>query len=119
MEPWILKKESKCFNCGQNATQIIEIYPNQAFVKCSNCGATRYYIIKNTYMDNENIIESEKNKKMLYENWLLKKDAECYNCRKYYTQDILITIAGMYVRCGNCGFTRSYRFSMVDIGGTK
>ena len=115
MDSWSLKYPTKCYNCGKSADQIIEIYPNQAFVKCSNCGATRYYILKKVYVDDENIIETEKNRKGKYENWELKKDAKCYNCGVFGTQDILITEYGMYVRCRNCGFTRYYQFHMMDI----
>ncbi|GBF36847.1 hypothetical protein [Methanofervidicoccus abyssi] len=115
MEFWTLTKRSRCYNCSKLADQIIEIYPNQAFVKCSNCGATRCYIIKNVYIDNNNVIECEKDKKLLYDNWLLEKEAECYNCKRYAIQDILITVAGMYVRCRNCRFTRYYRFNIIYI----
>ncbi|ABR56500.1 hypothetical protein [Methanococcus aeolicus] len=115
MESWNLKYKTKCYNCGKIVDQIIEIYPNQAFVKCSNCGATRYYILKTVEIDKGNIIEEEKDKKRKFDNWLLEKEAKCYNCNTLYIQDILITESGMYVRCRNCGFARYYWFHMMEI----
>jgi len=115
MEPWILKKRSKCYNCGQLVDHIIEIYANQVFIRCSNCRITRCYIIKTTYIDTNDIIEEERSKKHLYDNWLLEKETECYNCKRYTLQDILITVPGIYVRCRNCKFTRYYRFYVVYI----
>jgi uncharacterized Zn finger protein len=117
MDKWCLKYSTKCYNCGEVVDQIIEIYPNQAFVKCSNCGATRYYILKKVGVEEDNVVELEKNKKGKYDNWVLEKNAKCYNCEKYAPQDILITDSGMYVRCRNCGFTRYYRFHMMDVQG--
>ena len=116
MEPWTLSYRSKCYNCGQMVDQIIEVYPTQVFVKCSNCGATRCYVIKSVYIDSNNVIEVEKNKKFRYDNWLLEKEVKCHNCKRYAIQDILITMAGVYIRCRMCKFTRYYRFDMAYIG---
>ena len=115
MEPWTLSYRSKCYNCGQIVDQIIEVYPTQVFVKCPNCGVTRCYVIKSVYIDSDNVIESEKDKKYLYDNWLLEKEVECYNCKRCTYQDILITMAGVYIRCRVCGFTRYYRFNMIYV----
>ncbi|MDK2790345.1 MAG: hypothetical protein PWP15_852 [Methanothermococcus sp.] len=115
MENWRLNYNTKCYNCGVIADQIIEIYSNQAFVKCSNCEATRYYIIKKADIEDSDIIETEKKKKRRYDNWILEKKVECYNCNALELQDILITESGLYVRCRNCGFTRYYRYHMMDI----
>ena len=116
MESWTLSNRSKCYNCGQMVDQIIEVYPTQVFVKCSNCGATRCYVIKSVYIDSNNVIEVEKNKKFRYDNWLLEKEVKCHNCKRYAIQDILITMAGVYIRCRMCKFTRYYRFNMAYIG---
>ena len=113
MDNWELKYLSKCFNCGKTVDQIIEIYPNQTTVKCSNCGITRYYIIRKVYIDDENIIEKELCRKGKYDNWKLNYKATCLNCRKNAIQDILITEYGIYIRCRNCGFTRFYQFHMI------
>ncbi len=73
MEKWHLKKLAVCFNCKKEVDQIIEIYTNQAFVKCSNCGVTRYYILRRVGVEDISIIEEEKKKKHRYEPWFLKK----------------------------------------------
>ncbi|MBW9223047.1 hypothetical protein KKP90_00395 [Methanothermococcus sp. SCGC AD-155-E23] len=113
MEPWILKKRSKCYNCGQLVDHIIEIYPNQVFVRCSNCKITRCYVIKTVYIDRGDVIEEEKVKRYLYDNWLLEKEAECSNCKRHTFHDILITVAGVFIRCRSCKFTRYYRFYVI------
>ncbi|WP_456472678.1 hypothetical protein, partial [Methanocaldococcus sp.] len=91
MEKWILKRKAKCFNCGQEVDQIIEIYHNQAIITCSNCKAKRYYIIRRVGIEPEDIIEDEKNKKHKYEIWNLEKLAVCFNCKKEAIQDIILT----------------------------
>ncbi|HID47977.1 MAG TPA: hypothetical protein EYH15_04040 [Methanothermococcus okinawensis] len=113
MEPWILKKRSRCYNCDQLVDHIIEIYPNQVFIRCSNCKVTRCYVIKTLYIDRMNTLEEEMDKKYLYDNWLLEGEYRCSNCKEYTTHDILITVAGVYVRCRNCKFTRYYRFYVI------
>ncbi len=115
MEPWRLEKVSKCFNCGKEVSQIIEIFPNQAYITCSNCGAKRYYIIRRIGIENEDIIIKEKNKKHKYDIWSLSKIAVCFNCKKEYVQEILITETKLIVRCKNCGFTRVYQFHILEI----
>ncbi len=115
MNPWKIPYKTTCFNCKKNVNQIVEIYLNQAFVKCENCGATRYYILRNTYIDEGNIIEEEKNRKSKYEPWLLETEIKCFNCEKKCIQDILITEYGLFVRCKCCKFTRHYMFHMINI----
>ena len=119
MEKWELKKLAVCFNCKKETDQIIEIYANQAFVKCSNCGATRYYILRRVGIEDEGIIEDEKHRKHKYEPWFLEKNAVCFNCKKEAIQDVAITETKMIVRCRNCGFTRVYQFHILDIPENK
>ncbi|NPA61960.1 MAG: hypothetical protein GXN95_00200 [Methanococci archaeon] len=115
MDKWTLKKSAECFNCKTIAEQIIEIYANQAFVKCSNCGATRYYILRRVGIEDEDIINEEKNRKHKYEPWFLEKTTICFNCKKEAVQDIVITETKMIVRCRNCGFTRVYQFHLLEV----
>ncbi|AEF95921.1 hypothetical protein [Methanotorris igneus] len=115
VERWVLNYPTKCYHCQRHADQIIEIYTNQAFVKCSNCGATRYYLIRRVAIEEENILELERNKKSKYDIWDLKKEVTCYNCKKDSVQDILVTESKLIVRCRNCGFSRYYWFHMVSI----
>ncbi|WP_048203244.1 hypothetical protein [Methanocaldococcus infernus] len=115
MEKWLLKKKTTCFNCKQYVDQIIEIFLNQALITCSNCGAKRYYIIKNVGVMSEDIIKEEKEKKHKYEPWFLEKLAVCFNCKKESVQDIILTESKLIVRCRNCGFTRIYNFHILEI----
>jgi len=117
MENWKLSHVTKCYNCGKVIDQIIEIYPSQAFVKCANCNATRYYIIKKADIEDDSVIQEELATKRKYDNWVLQKDTECHNCGTFGPQDILITESGIYVRCRHCGFTRYYRYHMHDPNG--
>ncbi|MDO5836741.1 MAG: MJ1244 family protein [Methanobacterium sp.] len=45
-ETWLLEKEVPCFYCGENSVQRIRIDMNKAKIWCTNCGASRYYLIK-------------------------------------------------------------------------
>ncbi|AEK19069.1 hypothetical protein [Methanococcus maripaludis] len=119
MENWKLSHTTKCYSCGKIADQIIEIYPNQALVKCSNCNATRYYVIKKADIEDENSLKEEVGVKRKYDNWVLQKDIDCARCGHFGPQDILITENGIYIRCRHCGFTRYYRYHIHDPVGGK
>jgi nitrogen regulatory protein PII-like uncharacterized protein len=45
-EPWLLEKKVPCFYCGEEAVQNIKINRNKAKIWCTNCGASRYYLLK-------------------------------------------------------------------------
>lgn len=95
--------------------QIIEIYPNQAFVECSNCKAKRYYIIRRVGIEDESIILKEKNKEHKYDLWELEYKTICFNCKKESIQKIIFTESKLIIRCEECGFTRVYNFHILEI----
>ncbi|ENN96388.1 hypothetical protein J422_02909 [Methanocaldococcus villosus KIN24-T80] len=115
MENWKLTYKVKCFNCGKEVDQIIEIFPNQAFITCSNCGAKRYYIIRRVGIEDEKIINEEREKEHKYEPWFLEKKAVCFNCKNEAIQDIVVTESKLIVRCRHCGFTRVYLFHILEL----
>lgn len=45
---WELEKDVKCYYCGEEAPQRIRIDLNRAKIWCTNCGASRYYVIRTT-----------------------------------------------------------------------
>ncbi|MCC7558069.1 MAG: hypothetical protein KO217_05225 [Methanobacteriaceae archaeon] len=43
IEPWKLKKSSKCYNCGDATIHEINIDQYKMTIRCKECGFTRYY----------------------------------------------------------------------------
>jgi len=52
---------------------------------------------------------------MKIEPWGLEKGANCYKCGDASIHDIKVNKYRIEIKCRECGFTRHYTFSVVDI----
>ncbi|MDP3066866.1 MAG: hypothetical protein Q8N08_09035 [Methanobacteriaceae archaeon] len=47
--------------------------------------------------------------------WKLKKSASCFKCGDATGHDIEVDTYSLKIICRDCGFTRYYKFDMLDI----
>ncbi|MFA5614072.1 MAG: hypothetical protein WC993_06345 [Methanoculleus sp.] len=101
-----------CYNCGEDADQVIKAVSSQAQVICSNCGATRIFVPRFVNMD----IPGACTPLGRYDVWSLRTDAQCKNCGVHGAHDLVVGTGHLTVRCRNCGYTHFYRFNLEYIG---
>jgi len=100
-----------CYNCGEDADQVIKAVSSQAQVICSNCGATRIFVPRFVNMD----IPGACTPLGRYDVWSLRTDAQCKNCGVHGAHDLVVGTGHLTVRCRNCGYTHFYRFNLEYI----
>ena len=117
-KPWIVDwdfdKVSTCFNCKKEISQQIKITPNDSIVTCTNCGAERHYIIRSFSVADKKPDLDVTSVKRKYDIWKFNKQAQCSNCMKETSQEIIMDEHLSAVVCPSCLFTRIYRFSVFS-----
>jgi predicted nucleic-acid-binding Zn-ribbon protein len=51
---------------------------------------------------------------MTIEKWNLKKSASCFKCGDATIHDVEVDTYTLKITCRDCGFTRYYKFHMVE-----
>ncbi|TAJ45358.1 hypothetical protein [Methanofollis fontis] len=102
------KYRTVCYNCHQEADQVIKAVSSQAQVECDNCGATRIFVPRLEDVRDEGTFTPIS----CYDIWNLEATAACKNCGVEGPHDLIIGCNQFTTRCNNCGYTHFYKFNL-------
>lgn len=112
---WEFDKEELCFKCRLETIQRINISPEEMVSQCTNCGAEAHYMLycsceeqKKPDLSRETEIDHE------FGMWHFVHEARCQNCGNTSKNEVVMDISRGTVVCGNCLFTREYKFDMFN-----
>jgi hypothetical protein len=114
MNKWEFKKDVTCFFCKKNATQLIEIFPVETIVTCTNCGAERHYTIHGTLLSGHKDLFTGTKRK--YDLWEFVKFDKCGYCGDKGENRVLVDEYKVGIICPSCTQTRIYNFNFLKPG---
>ena len=112
---WEFDVEELCFRCRFEAIQRISISPEEMVSQCTDCGAEAHYKLDcscEAQKKPDLSLETEVDKE--FGMWRFDHEAKCPNCGKIAKNEVVLDISRGTVVCGNCLFTREYRFDMFN-----
>ncbi len=110
---WQFQKEVICFNCNSTATQIVRIESEAVSVVCATCQASRTYEIRSVIYGTDTPPMAPVGNE--YDVWEFRKDTQCSHCKEQSTQNVFLDEHKVNAVCDECGFTRVFKFSSVNI----
>ena len=111
-EEWQFEKEVVCFNCKVKAPQLLRIKDGPASVICTDCKASRHYVIRSVIYGTDTPPIAPMGRR--YEPWEFVKTAVCLHCHEQSVQTIHLDEYKMNVVCNECGFTRIFKFDHIE-----
>ncbi|MGZ4913317.1 MAG: hypothetical protein ACXV3U_01415 [Halobacteriota archaeon] len=110
---WQFQKEVICFNCKSAAAQIVRIGGEVVSVACVTCQASRTYEIRSVIYGTDTPPMPPAGNE--YDVWEFRKDTTCPHCKEQSTQNVYLDEHKVNAVCDECGFTRVFKFSSVNI----